>query len=340
MDSVRSMIPGLVVVSILAGLATWAGQLPFLQALRISPVIVGILIGVVLGNGAGERLPAAWGQGITFSAKKILRLAIILYGFRITFAEIASVGWAGFFLDVCMVALTLIIGVFVGTRWLGMDKETSIMTSAGAAICGAAAVVATEPIVKAEAHKTAISVATVVIFGTIAMFLYPLVYRTGMVPMSEDVFGIYVGASIHNVGHAVAAGEAVSSAATNTAVIVKMTRVMLLAPALLAIGWFVNRRSASGDDAEAGLVIPWFALGFIAVAGFNSLGLLGKPLVDTIIELDTFLLTMAMTALGLNTVVGKFKGVGWEPLKLALVLSVWLIVGGYTLTQLFVGSGL
>jgi uncharacterized integral membrane protein (TIGR00698 family) len=311
----------------------WGAEQPVMRALRISPLIVGILMGAVIGNVAGANLPSSWGDGITFSAKKILRLAIILYGFRITFAQIADVGMAGFVLDVLMVSLTLIIGIFVGTRWLGMDKETAIMTSCGAAICGAAAVVATEPVVKAEAHKTAIAVATVVIFGTTAMFLYPLVYRTGIVPMTEDIFGIYIGASVHEVAHVVGAGEAVSAATANTAVIVKMTRVMLLAPALLAIGWFLNRQESKESDTKTALVIPWFAVGFVAVAGFNSLGLLGEDLVQQLIDFDTFLLTMAMTALGLSTVVAKFKGIGWKPLQLALVLAVWLIVGGFVLTQ-------
>ena len=156
--------------------------------------------------------------------------------------------------------------------------------------------------------------------------------------MSEDVFGIYVGASVHEVAHVVGAGEAVSAATANTAVIVKMTRVMLLAPALLAIGWFLSRNS--GEESEAGLVIPWFAVGFIAVAGFNSLGLLNQSVVDQIVQVDTFLLTMAMTALGLSTVVSKFKGIGWKPIQLAFVLAVWLVVGGFALTQLLVGSGL
>ena len=193
---------------------------------------------------------------------------------------------------------------------------------------------------KAEAHKTAIAVATVVIFGTTAMFLYPLVYRTGFVPMSEDVFGIYVGASVHEVAHVVGAGEAVSPATADTAVIVKMTRVMLLAPALIAIGWFLQRGREREENAATGLVIPWFAVGFVAVAGFNSLALLPSSVVASIVAIDTYLLTMAMTALGLSTVVAKFKGIGWQPLQLAFVLAVWLVLGGYFLTQLLVGGGL
>ena len=339
-STAQRLMSGLAVVAVLSTAATWSAELPFLKALRISPLIVGILMGAVVGNTAGSRLPTAWGEGITFSAKKILRLAIILYGFRITFSQIAAVGVGGFILDVFMVSITLILGVFIGTRWLGMDKETAIMTSAGAAICGAAAVVATEPVVKAEAHKTAIAVATVVIFGTTAMFLYPLVYRTGLVPMTEDVFGIYIGASVHEVAHVVGAGEAVSAATANTAVIVKMTRVMLLAPALLCIGWFLNRQTEQTDGAASKLVIPWFAVGFVLVAGFNTMDFLPADVVTAIIDIDTFLLTMAMTALGLSTVVSKFKGIGWKPIQLAFILAVWLVVGGYVLTQVLVGSGL
>jgi uncharacterized integral membrane protein (TIGR00698 family) len=119
-----------------------------------------------------------------------------------------------------------------------------------------------------------------------------------------------------------------------------MTRVMLLAPALIAIGWFLHRGRSEEDQSGTGLVIPWFAVGFILVAGFNSLALLPTTVVDTIIAIDTYLLTMAMTALGLSTVVSKFKGIGWQPLQLAFILAVWLVVGGYILTQLLVGEGL
>ena len=142
-----------------------------------STLVVGILIGVVIGNTAGTKLPSLLDAGRTFSAKRILRLAIILYGFRITFGQIAT-GVAVLLLDVLMVGLTLGISAFVGIRWLKMEVPTALMTWLGAAICGAAAVMATEPLVKAKNHQTATAVATVVVFGTLAMFLYPLAYRT------------------------------------------------------------------------------------------------------------------------------------------------------------------
>ena len=330
----RALLPGLIFVGAISALATWMATLPVLAALRISLLVVGILVGVVIGNTAGAKLPSALDAGRTFSAKRILRLAIVLYGFRITFGQIATLGWTVLLLDVLMVGLTLGIGALVGIRWLKMEVPTALMTAAGAAICGAAAVVATEPVVKAKSHQTAAAVATVVVFGTLAMFLYPLVYRTGLVPMDLPTFGVYIGATVHEVAHVVGAGEAVSPETADTAVIVKMTRVLLLAPALIIMGILLQREK--GPDQR--MAIPWFAVGFIVVAGINSLNLFPAVVVQALIQLDTFLLTMAMTALGLSTVASQFKGMGYGPLLLALTLAVWLVLGGFGITQLLMGG--
>ncbi len=338
LTAARRVAPGLIAVAVLASVASWIATQDFFTALRIGPIVIGIAVGVLIGNGAGAVLPTSLGPGITFSAKKVLRIAIVLYGFRITFAQIADVGLGGLVLDCIMVAGTLLLGTTLGTRWLGVDRSTALLMSAGAAICGAAAIVATEPIVKAEPHKTAVAIGTVVIFGTAAMFLYPLLYRAGWIPLSEEVFGVYAGATIHGVAHVVGASEAVGSAAAGPAVIVKMTRVMMLAPALILIGWLFNR--GAGQTRSDTVMIPWFAVGFVAVAGFNSFGVLSAAVVDTIVQVDAFLLTMAMTALGLNTVASKFRGVGWQPLKLAFVLALWLIFGGFIATTVLVGNGL
>ena len=328
---------GMSLVGAIATTAVWIAGTPSFQALRVSPLIIGILIGAVVGNTVRDKLPTHWNTGIIYSAKIILRLAIILYGFRITFAQIAGVGIDGFFVDLIMLSSTLMLGSFVGIKLMGMDKETAIMTSAGAAICGAAAVVATEPLVKAEPHKTAVAVGTVVVFGTIGMFAYPMVYRLGWIPMDENTFGIYIGATIHGVAHVVGAGGAVGDMAAETSIIVKMTRVMLLAPTLIVLGSILGRGKTTTDGKKIPLVIPWFAVGFVAIAAFNSLGLLADGLVNQINAFDTFLLTMAMTALGIETNVSKVRGVGLTPIYLAAALFIWLIAGGYFFTSLLAG---
>jgi uncharacterized integral membrane protein (TIGR00698 family) len=328
---------GLGLVGAISATAIWLAGTPYFQSLRLSPLILGILIGAVVGNTIRDQIPRHWNTGIIYSAKIILKLAIILYGFRITFAQIAGVGLDGFFVDLIMLSTTLMIGSFVGIKLLGMDKETAIMVSAGASICGAAAVVATEPLVKAEAHKTAVAVGTVVLFGTLSMFAYPMVYRTGWIPMDENTFGVYIGATVHGVAHVVGAGEAVGEMAAQTSIIVKMTRVMLLAPTLIVIGSILNRGKTRADGTKTPLVIPWFALGFVAVAAFNSLGLLAENVVAQINVFDTLLLTMAMTALGIETNLSKVKGVGLTPIYLAAGLFLWLVVGGYFFTTLLAG---
>lgn len=168
-------------------------------------------------------------------------------------------------------------------------------------------------------------------FGTLAMFLYPLVYQLGWVPLDFKTEGIYIGATIHEVAQVVGAGSAISQEVATNAVIVKMIRVMLLVPVLIILGYIVSKfLSISGKKK---MVIPWFAVFFIMVAGFNSLNLLPLMIVEQINLLDTFILTMAMSALGMETSLAKFKGVGGKAMLLALILFIWLIVGGFFITK-------
>ena len=223
----RALLPGLAFVGAISTVATWIATWPVLTALRISPLVVGILIGVVIGNTVGTKLPTTLDAGRTFSAKRILRLAIVLYGFRITFGQIATLGWAVLLLDALMVGLTLAIGAFVGIRWLKMEVPTALMTAAGAAICGAAAVVATEPLVKAKNHQTAAAVATVVVFGTVAMFLYPLAYRTGLVNVSCHRAGVTTLSTGNQSTHGAVDAAVRSGAVSPTAVTAESVKDLL-----------------------------------------------------------------------------------------------------------------
>ncbi len=339
---------GIIFVAIFAAAATYIAGLGPIKALGLSPLVIGIVMGIFYANTLHNQTPDAWQSGITFSGKKILRFAIVLYGFRITFQQIAEVGMDGFLVSLIMLTSTLIIGSWVGTKIFGMEKDTSILTASGAAVCGAAAVLATEPVLKAEEYKTAIAVSMVVLFGTISMFLYPVLYTTmiehatGFLHMTAREFGIYVGGTIHEVAQVVAVPASVPGAPTemaDAAVIVKMTRVIMIAPMLIVLGLYLawDAKKAGGERNEkTKLVIPWFAVYFIMVAGFNSFHLIPQNIVDVINEIDTFLLTMAMTALGMGTIFSKFKGLGLAPIYTALTMFVWLVVGGFMVTKLVV----
>jgi uncharacterized integral membrane protein (TIGR00698 family) len=328
---------GILFVALFATSATYIADISWLRHLGISPLIVGIVLGMVYANTLRGHLPKTWNPGIVFSTKTLLRAAIVFYGFRLTFQSIAQVGVAGVLVSMSVVTFTFILGYLVGTRLLGLDRDTVILVSAGSSICGAAAVLATEPVIEAEPHKSAIAVSTVVLFGSIAMFLYPYLYRAGFLDLSAQGMGIYIGGTIHEVAHVVAAGNAISDEVARNAVIVKMLRVMMIAPFLIVLGlWLQSKARHLGGEyrGKRSITIPWFAVWFIAVAGFNSLNLLSASVVDTINHVDTFALTMAMTALGMETSIDKFKGVGMKPVYLASVLFVWLIFGGYALTKL------
>ncbi|RUM75396.1 MAG: YeiH family putative sulfate export transporter [Sulfurovum sp.] len=337
---------GILFVAIFAAAATYVSGLAPIKALGLSPLVIGIVMGIFYANTLHNQTPKAWQSGITFSGKKILRFAIVLYGFRITFQQIAQVGMDGFLVSLIMLTSTLILGSWLGYRVFGMDKDTSILTASGASVCGAAAVIATEPVLKAQEHKTAVAVSMVVLFGTISMFLYPVMYETliknavGFLHMDPRTFGIYVGATIHEVAQVVAVPASIPNSPkdmADAAVIVKMTRVIMIAPMLIVLGLYLawSAKKVGGDvDEKIKLVIPWFAVYFIMVAGFNSLHLVPQTIVDIINEVDTFLLTMAMTALGMGTIFSKFKGLGLAPIYTATVMFIWLVSGGFVVTKL------
>ncbi|MCB9981910.1 MAG: YeiH family putative sulfate export transporter [Rhodospirillales bacterium] len=330
-------LKGMGLVVMLAAVASALAALPALKAMHIHGLIIAMVLGMVYANTLRARVPESWVSGVDYAARRILRLAIVLYGFRLTFQDIGAIGLSGVVISALMVALTFLIGYIVGVKVLKLDKEISILCSAGAAICGAAAVLATEAVIKAKPYKSMVAVGTVVIFGTLAMFLYPAAYRAGLVPMSLDEMGVYIGASVHEVAHVVAASAAVDPATSDAAVIVKMVRVMMLAPFLIVLGlWFWRGAENIAQKEEEGrkpALIPWFAVYFIGVAGFNSLNLLPASVVGSLISFDTFLLTMAMGALGMETTIDKFKGVGLKPIYLSLILFIWLIFGGFFITK-------
>jgi len=339
-------LSGVFFVAIFAAAATFISDLSFIKDLGLSPLVIGIVMGIFYANTLHNQTPQAWQSGITFSGKKILRFAIVFYGFRITFQQIAEVGMDGFLVSLIMLSTTLIFGSWMGFKVFGMEKDTSILTASGASVCGAAAVLATEPVLKAEEHKTAIAVSMVVLFGTISMFLYPVLYTaifenaTGFLHMSPREFGIYVGGTIHEVAQVVAVPASIPNASAemaNAAVIVKMTRVIMIAPMLIVLGLYLAysaKKEGTNTESKMKLVIPWFAVYFIGVAGFNSLQLVPQNIVDIINQIDTFLLTMAMTALGMGTIFSKFKGLGLAPVYTALSMFVWLVVGGFVVTKL------
>lgn len=333
------ILHGVLFMALFACAAFFIGEAQFLKAISFSPLIIGIILGMIYANSLRNHLPETWTPGIQYCSKRVLRLGIILYGFRLTFQQVVEVGLPGITVDCIIVAVTILGGVMVG-KWLKMDRDIALLTSIGSGICGAAAVLGAEATLRTKPYKTAVAVATVVIFGTLSMFLYPIGYQTGIIDLTPEQMGIFSGSTLHEVAHAVGAGEAIGGVTASTSIIVKMIRVMLLVPVLLILGWWAAAKMRKSPDAAEGekgkVAVPWFAFGFLLVIGFNSLNLLPEVVVGWINQFDTFLLTMAMAALGAETSFDKFKKAGVKPFLLAAILYVWLLVGGYIMAKYLV----
>ena len=325
---------GLALAMAIAAVAIVAASMPAVQRYGLSALTLAIVLGIAAGNTFFPAIAVPTATGVDFSKSTLLRTGIVLFGLRITFQQIAAVGWAGVVIDALVVVLTFAIAIQIGTRVCGLDRETSILIGAGSSLCGAAAVMATEPVIRGQAHKVTIAVATVVVFGTIGMFAYPLLYP--FLGLSEHAYGVFTGSTVHEVAQVVAAGRSVSEAAAAAAVIEKMLRIMMLAPFLLALSG-LQRPSYSGAPegraTRAPIVIPWFAVLFIVASAVNSLHVLPTRVVADLNAVDTVLLATAMAALGLRTHVGAIRQAGLRPLLLAAALFAFLVVGGYAINR-------
>jgi len=333
-DRYGRLLPGLLLSGVIAYGAIALGKLEWMQSHGMSALTLAIMLGIVLGNSVYGRLAPTCGAGVAFSKQTLLRLGIILYGFRLTFQDIGQVGLAGIAIDALVLASTFGLAMFLGTKVFKLERNSAILIGAGSSICGAAAVMATEPVVKGRSEEVTVAVSTVVVFGTIAIFLYPLLYRWNLgwqvLGATPTAFGVYIGSTVHEVAQVVAAGKSIGQEAANAAVIAKMVRVMMLAPFLVILSAVLARgkAKAAGRDKATKLAIPWFAFIFIGVVAFNSLGLLPASAVATITDIDTALLAMAMAALGLTTHMSAIRRAGIKPLLLAGLLFCWLIAGG------------
>jgi len=352
-QQLMGFLPGILLTGAIAIFASELARGAWLQANGMSALTLAIVGGMIAGNTVYPRISAYSARGVAFSKQILLRLGIILYGLRLTFQDIGQVGVVGVMIDAIVLSSTFALSCWAGTRLFGLNRRTAMLIGAGSSICGAAAVMATEPVVRGRAVEVSVAVSTVVAFGTLAIFIYPALYhlneRMHWLSITPFAYGIFTGSTVHEVAQVVAAGKAVADTAANTAVITKLVRVMMLAPFLVLLSAYLARNSADGAEAEveAALeaaappapsqswrgVIPWFALGFIAVAGINSLAALPHSFVSAATDVDTLILATAMAALGVSTQVSAIRAAGIKPLGLAALLFGWLIFGGFAINN-------
>jgi uncharacterized integral membrane protein (TIGR00698 family) len=328
-DRHAAIWPGLALTAGIAGGAFALRQAP--GAATFSPMILAIVIGIAFHNLLGT--PARAKAGVAFALRKVLRLAIILLGLQLTAAQIVEVGATG----VAIIALTL-VATFLFTvefgRLIGVERKLAELIAAGTSICGASAVIATNTVTQAHDEDVAYAVACVTIFGSIAMFLYPL--APTLLHLGPRAYGLWAGASIHEIAQVVAAAYQDSRAAGEFATIAKLSRVTLLAPVVMTLGLLAARRARrNGQGAtHAKAPIPWFVLGFIALVGVNSVIAVPAEAKAGIVTTTTFLLSMALAAMGLETDIAKLRAKGLRPLLLGFAAFVFIAGFSLMLVQL------
>ncbi|HXP97922.1 MAG TPA: YeiH family protein [Telmatospirillum sp.] len=328
-----SLLPGLLLTGSIAGLAFALRQIPGVAT--FSPMILAIIIGMGFHNIIGT--PRRAKAGITFALKRLLRLAIILLGLQLTATQVAEVGGTG----VAIIAATL-VATFVFTKWfgrlIGVERKLAELIAAGTSICGASAVIATNTVTEAPDEDVTYAVACVTVFGSLSMFLYPVL--PALLHLDPHSYGLWAGASIHEIAQVVAATFQDGRAAGEFGTIAKLSRVMLLAPMVITLGVYTARqRVAQGrDHARKKPPMPWFVFGFVALVGLNSVITLPAQPKAWIVQVTTFLLSVALAAMGLETDIRKLKAKGLAPLLLGA--ASWLFIALFSLTLIkvvFVG---
>ena len=310
----RPALPGLALAGGLAAVALpvarWTGS-PL-----VSPMVLAMVAGILIRNTVG--LGAAFTPGLKLALRPILRLGIVLLGARLTFEQLAAIGLPG----IAVVTATL-VATFVFTKFaaraLGVDPKLGELIAAGTSICGASAVLAVNTVTKAHDEDVAYAIACVTVFGSLAMVLFPML--AGPLGFTPESYGLWVGASIHEVAQAVGAGFAHGDVSGEVGTVAKLGRVILLAPLILALGVLASRRGA----AVAGRApMPWFVFGFVAVVALNSFVALPAVAVGGAQTVSILFLTMALAAMGLETDVRKLRLKGLRPLILGAV--AWIFI--------------
>ncbi len=311
-----ALAPGLALTAGIAALAFALRLVPGVSLL--SPMILSVLIGVVVHNFVGA--PHVAREGVAFSLRRVLRFAIVLLGLQITARQAAEIGAPGIAGIAFALVATLAFAVVVG-RALGVPRGLALLIGAGTAICGASAVIAAKTATAGKDEDAAYAIACVTLFGTLAMFGYPI--AQSFLHLAPRAYGVWAGASIHEVAQAVAASFQGGGEAGEFGTIAKLTRVAMMAPVVIALGEMSAHFGLAGDGERIKPPFPWFLVGFLALAAFNSVVAAPREIAAPLGVATTFLLSIAMGAMGLHTDIGRLRARGLMPLALGFLASLF-----------------
>lgn len=318
------ILPGLALATALTVVAYLAALLPGLGV--IGPLVLALVVGLAWRSSLG--LPAAAAPGVRFASKTVLKVGIVLLGIRLDFAVLAQVGAAILIADVLVVLLGLAGVEWLGRR-MGLEPGLRMAIGVGTAICGASAIVAAVPILRATDEDAGVSISVISMLGTLGVFAW--VILASLVPIPVETYGVWVGATLQEVAQVVAAGYSAGNEAGDLALLVKLARVALLAPTLLVLSFLLRRRDRNArpgalGDAPLPPLVPWFLVGFLAVGVLNSFGLVPTAVQTPVHQASLALTAVAMAGIGLLVDFRAFQRVGRRAVMLGAA-GFLLLVG-------------
>jgi uncharacterized integral membrane protein (TIGR00698 family) len=325
----RELIPGVLAAAVL-GVGAWlAGpSVPLAGA-----PLVALAAGALLRNLRG--MPAAWGPGVEFTVKRLLKVAIVLFGATLSLGEVVATGGGALLLIAVTVLAALLFTTSFGA-WLRAPARLTALIGVGTAICGATAIITIGPIVQASAEEITFAVTTIFLFNALAVAVYPVLGH--LLGLSDRLFGLWAGTAIHDTSSVLAAAYAYSDPAGQVATVVKLTRTLMLVPLALAVALAVSyRRADTGQGAGAPVritaIFPWFVLWFAGAALLHSVGVLPPALVRGVGLAGKFLVVMVMAAVGLGADAAAMRRLGVRPLLIGLAAAVLIAVLSLTLAR-------
>jgi uncharacterized integral membrane protein (TIGR00698 family) len=313
---VMSLLPGLLLTGGIAAVAVWLARSIGIDSLN--PLLLAVLLGIGWRYLVG--LPTLARPGVQFAMRRVLRLAVILLGLRLSLTEVIAVGPA-----VLVVVTTSTLSTFYLTSWFGgklhIGRRLTQLIAAGTSICGASAVIATNAVVDGSEEEMTYAISTITCFGTLAMLIYPLI--ADLFGLTPTVFGLWSGASVHEVAQVIATSFQRGDFSGELATVTKLSRVLLIIPIMLILGW-QKQRTASQLNVKNSFPMPWFVLFFSLLVIINSLGVVPKSFQTSVLSLNQVLLCMSLAAMGLETNLARLSQLGAKPMYLAGLSWVFL----------------
>lgn len=322
-SSVRALLPGLVVV----GLATLAAA--YISDLYGAPLtLMALLVGLALNFLHGDQRLKS---GLTFASGTLLRLSIVLVGAQVTTAHLATLGPSSALAILLIVAITVGSGALAG-RWLGLGPAFGTLAGGAVAICGASAALALSTVLgerRINGAQLALVLVGISAVSSLAMVLYPILAHS--LGLSDTAAGFLLGASIHDVAQTLGAGYSFSAEAGEVAAIVKMGRVALLAPALIAVALLFPER---GSGTRRSFLPPWFVIGFFAVAAASASGIVPGEASETARNVSRGLLAAAVTATGIRSPMNNLLHSGARPFVVIVAATLTALAASLAVTLL------